>query len=315
MNNKLERILAKEKYILAEGSIIERLSREFDVEFDPYLYNARMYEDKNTRIILEKIYREYLDIGHEFDLPIIVLLPTWKANPDALAKAGVGDGKKLIQDNYSFLQNICSSYGAYSEKILVGGLMGPKGDAYNPVEALSEKDAEFFHKSQAEWLAASGVDFVVASTMPSLSEATGIAKAISTAHLPYMISFVARKTGKLLDRTPINKAIEYIDSVINPNPTRYMFNCIHPTNLMEGIRNISSLGDDFIERIVGLQANASRLDPAELDGSTEFYTEDPGLFAGAMLEASGELGLKILGGCCGTTEKHIHAIAERITKT
>ena len=50
-------------HIITEGSIIERLKREFKYPLDEILSNALMIYDETGKIFLEKIYREYIDIA------------------------------------------------------------------------------------------------------------------------------------------------------------------------------------------------------------------------------------------------------------
>ena len=89
------------------------------------------------------------------------------------------DMKTINTDAFLFVDTIRKSYGNFSEKIFIGGLTGCKGDAYKPEEALSENDSYHFHKMQMQILAEAGVDFLFASTLPALTEAIGIAKAMS----------------------------------------------------------------------------------------------------------------------------------------
>ncbi|MCX6601406.1 MAG: homocysteine S-methyltransferase family protein, partial [bacterium] len=65
------------------------------------------------------------------------------------------------------------------------------------------------------------------------------------------------------------------------------------------------------ERIIGLQANTSRKSPEALDQSAEFFAESPENLAEGMLSAHRRFGTRILGGCCGTDERHLRAIAAR----
>ena len=79
--------------------------------------------------------------------------------------------------------------------IVICGLMSCRGDAYKPAERLSEDGAFRFHSWQAEKLAEAGVDFLLAATLPALSEAIGLAAAQAATGKPYIISFVLRPQG------------------------------------------------------------------------------------------------------------------------
>ena len=91
-----------------------------------------------------------------------------------------------------------------------------------------KSDAYIFHKEQMQILADAGVDFLFASTLPALSEAKGIAKAMSETNTDYVISFIIRDNGKLLDGTVLTDAIKIIDDAVSTPPLFYLTNCIHP---------------------------------------------------------------------------------------
>jgi homocysteine S-methyltransferase len=59
------------------------------------------------------------------------------------------------------------------------------------------------HYWQAEKLADTGVDFLLAATLPAFSEATGLALALAATAKPYVLSFVVRPERTMLDGTPL----------------------------------------------------------------------------------------------------------------
>ena len=296
-------------HIITEGSVIERLKREFNYPLDDALSNALMIYDEAGKSLLEKIYREYLDIAKSSDLPIMLLTPTWRTNSDRTTKANV-DMKTINTDAFLFVNNIRKSYGNFSEKIFIGGLTGCKGDAYKPEEALSENDSYHFHKEQMQILADAGVDFLFASTLPALTEAIGIAKAMSETKKDYVISFVIRDNGKLLDGTLLTDAIRIIDESVSTPPLFYLTNCIHPDVLHKSFINLKDEDDILKKRLFGIQANASSKSPEELDTLEELDADSPSDWARGMVDLNKKYNLKILGGCCGTDARFIASIAE-----
>ena len=159
--------LERHPFILGEGAVIERLRRNSDLEFDPYIVNSTFIYDESKRAALESIYRQYLDIGFQYDLPLLLSTPTWRASRERIAAAGYA-GKDVNGDNFRFLDALRNSYGGYAQKVVVCGLLSCRGDAYNPDEALSAADAHEFHTWQAMMLAEAGVDFLLAATLPAL---------------------------------------------------------------------------------------------------------------------------------------------------
>jgi S-methylmethionine-dependent homocysteine/selenocysteine methylase len=296
-------------HIITEGSVIERLKREFNYPLDDNLSNALMIYDETGKVLLEKIYREYLDIAKLSDVPILLLTPTWRTNKERTKNANV-DMNTINTDAFLFVDNIRKSYDSFSEKIYIGGLTGCKGDAYKPEEALSENEAYHFHKEQMQVLADAGVDFLFASTLPALTEAIGIAKAMSETKKDYVISFVIRDNGKLLDDTLLSDAIKIIDDSVPTPPLFYLTNCIHPDVLHQSFINLKDEDDILKKRLFGIQANASSKSPEELDTLKNLDADSPANWARGMVDLNKKYNLKILGGCCGTDARFISSIVE-----
>jgi len=297
--------------ILGEGAVIERLRRNSDLELDPFLVNSAFIYDDGKRAALETICRQYLDIGREFDLPLLMSTPTWRASRERIAAAGLA-GVDVNGDNVRFLGNLRRSCGEYGEQVVICGLMSCRGDAYNPAEALSASEAQEFHVWQAAKLAEAGVDFLLAATLPALSEATGLALALAATGLPYMISFVVRPEGTLLDGTPLKDAIAAIDAAVTPHPLAYMINCSHASFARSALWHVVNSSPLVRQRVIGLLANTAALSPEDLNDSSDLVEEDPRVFSQSVAVLHRELGLKILGGCCGTDDRHIRALAAQL---
>jgi len=301
----------KSQCILSEGAVIERLRRSSGFELDPHIVNSAFIYDKHRNAAISEIYRQYLDIGFKYNLPLILSTPTWRASRERIEKAGY-EKKDVNADNYRFLDGMRKGYGEYADKIVICGLLSCRGDAYNQSEALASNDAHAFHAWQANKLAEAGVDFLLASTLPALSEATGLAKALAATGKPYLISFVFRAEGTLLDGTPLKDAISIIDTDVNPKPTAFLANCTHASIFKTAIMHANNSSATVRKRVAGLLANTAALNPEELDDSEELVEEDPQIFGKSMASLHGELGLKILGGCCGTDDRHIDNLAKRL---
>jgi homocysteine S-methyltransferase len=260
--------------------------------------------------ILAGLYRGYLDVGRSAGARMVLLTPTWRANPHRLRLAGLGDVRRVNAECFEFMNSIRSDCGDYASSVSIGGLMGCRGDAYRPEDALGRDEAEAFHADQVEALASTGIDFIIASTLPAGSEAIGMARAMAQSGLPYVPSFVARRDGTLLDGSSLADVIAEIDDTADPAPAFYMMNCVHPDvylSVHEGLGHAKS-------RILGLQANTSSKPPEELDNLGALDTADPDAFADLMVKVHRRCGARILGGCCGTDERHIRGIADRLNR-
>jgi len=304
----------RSRCILGEGAVIERLRRNPDFEIDPYIVNSAFIYDEAKRAALEAICLQYLDIGFHHGLPLLLSTPTWRAGRERIATAGY-EGVDVNGDNFRFLDALRKRYGEYAQEVVICGLLSCRGDAYKAADALSQAEARDFHSWQATMLAKAGVDFLLAATLPALSEAAGLALALAATGKPYIISFVVRPEGTLLDGTPLKDAIAFIDSAATTHPLAYLVNCTHASifrsALLQGV-NSSSL---VRERVVGLLANTAALSPEELDDSTGLVQEEPDAFGRSVARLHEELGMKILGGCCGTDDRHIRSLAKQLVRT
>jgi len=309
--NSFQEVLRQPGCVLGEGAVIERLRRDGSIELDPHLVNSHLVYSEAGRAALTKICGGYLDIGRSFGLPLLLSTPTWRASRERIAAAGFGD-RDVNGDNYRFLHALRGSFGDYAAKVFICGLMSCSGDAYRPADALPVAEARQFHAWQIERLAASGVDFILASTLPALSEATGIAQALAGAGIPYLISFVARPEGTLLDGTPLREAIAAIDAAARPAPLCYLINCTHASVFRRALSDAANSSALVRSRVVGLLANTSALSPEELDNSDCLVEEDPEVFGRSVASLRAELGIKLLGGCCGTDDRHIRSLAQNL---
>jgi homocysteine S-methyltransferase len=215
-------------------------------------------------------------------------------------------------DNVRFLDSLRQSYGGYGDKVVICGLMSCRGDAYNPAEALEVGEAREFHAWQAGQLAEAGVDFLLAATLPAFSEATGLAQALAATGQPYIISFVARPEGTLLDGTPLKDAIAAMDAAVHPRPAAYMINCTHASFARAALLHDINSSPLVRQRVIGLLANTAALSPEDLNDSSSLVEEDPQVFGQSVAGLQRKLGLKILGGCCGTDDRHIRALAAQL---
>ncbi len=99
--------------------------------------------------------------------------------------------------------------------------------------------------------------------------------------------------------------MERIDGLLPPDarPLGYFVNCTHPNFLLSHYR-LGALG-----RLIGIQANGSSRDVTSLDGSAATIADPLDAWAASMLELHHKQEVSILGGCCGTTQEHLEALA------
>ncbi|MBT8220306.1 MAG: homocysteine S-methyltransferase family protein [Bacteroidia bacterium] len=298
----IEELIKTHELVLMEGAVIERLRRSEKLKLHPTLLHTPLIYEKNGRIAMKQIFDEYIDIAEKAGTPIFICTPTWRADKDRVKTSGVDPSINI--HGVDFIKEIRATRGSFADNIKIGGLIGCKNDCYQPEESLSLQEAEQYHTWQIDQLVKGGVDFLIAETLPNLQEAIGIASALSKSSIPYFISFVIARDGRLLDGTPLHEAILKVDKGTSPKPLGYMINCAYPTFLCA-----NQQPHEVFKRLIGYLANASSLDHCDLDSAEHLEVDDISEWGNAMLELNKRYGVKVLGGCCGTGAEHLNYIA------
>lgn len=308
--SEFEAAVREGAFILTDGGIETRIMFETDVPLPPHVQAAALVADPTGGPVLRRIYESYVDVARSFGLPVIIGTPTFRASLNFALRAGLGGAdvvRRLNSDAAAMHREIRDH--SNHRPVFVAGVIGPSGDAYLPEESLSARQAREYHFPQAEVLAGSGVDFLYAPTFPAVEEALGAAEAMAETGLPYVVSFVLERDGRVLDGSPLHAAIERIDAAASPAPLFYSISCVHPSIAARALRDEAVFSDLVARRLNEFKANASPLSPEELVGLDHTEGDDPERFATAMWEIHEDFGPRVLGGCCGTDDRHIRALA------
>jgi len=296
-------LLSSYPFVLSEAAICERLRGDDSITLHPTLFNTPLIYDESAAKLLAGITHQYIDIARDFGVPIIIAAPTWRLDAERVAAADVPP--TINRDAVEFVKKIKADSGY--DLVYLAGLMATKNDCYDPAAALSVAEAEQFHAVQAQQLASTGLDFLLAQTMPAVTEAEGMARAMIASGLPAVISFCINRDGRVLDGTPLDEAIDLLDDRLEGAPLAYAVNCSHPNFIKADQMNPHALS-----RLIGIWANASAREHSELEQTEETVADDIGQWTDAMVRLHQFHGVKILGGCCGTTDQHLRAICERL---
>jgi len=294
---------------LTDGGIETTLM--FREGFDlPYFAAFPLLRDPEGRAALQDYFARYAHIATRIGAGLVLEAPTWRASSDWGKRLGYGpaDLAAVNVDAISLLEDVRGALDERSGPIVLSGCLGPRGDGYVAAESMSAVEAQAYHSPQVETFARSTADMVCALTMTNVAEAIGIARAAEAVDLPVAISFTAETDGRLPAGDELAAAIEAVDAATAAYPSYYMVNCVHPTHLAEALPRGPQPW--WATRLRGLRANASRKSHAELNEATELDAGDPWELALEYDELMDKLpALTVLGGCCGTDERHIECIA------
>jgi S-methylmethionine-dependent homocysteine/selenocysteine methylase len=272
----------------------------------PHFAAFVLLDDDRGVEALRSYFRPYLAIAREHGVGIVLDAPTWRASADWGMQLGYS--ADALEDVNRRGVALVAELG---DDVVVCGAVGPRGDAYRPGGAMSAEEAEAYHRPQVETLADAGVDMVSALTLAYVEEGIGIARAARAAGIPSSISFTVEVDGRLPSGQSLRHAVEQVDRETGGAPAFFMVNCAHPTHVARALADEGP----WLERIGGVRANASAKSHAELDESDELDEGDPVELAAAMATLYPLLpNLAVVGGCCGTDERHIAQLCASVPR-
>jgi homocysteine S-methyltransferase len=267
-----------------------------------------LIESTAGRRRLRDYFAPYIAAARRHGAGFLLGSPTWRANADWGARLGFGaaalDG--INRRAIEFLAELRAEHASPDRPIVIDGIIGPRGDGYRPGLRMSEAESERYHAPQIESFREAGADMVEAQTLNYPEEAIGIARAARAAGMPVAISFTVETDGRLPSGDTLQSAIAQVDRATENAPAYHMINCAHPTHFEAALAS----GEPWLQRLGGLRCNASRKSHAELDAATELDAGDPAELGRGYRALRDRLPrLSVLGGCCGTDDRHIAAIA------
>ena len=209
-----------------------------------------------------------------------------------------------------FYRDFAREYATEDTPMLVGGVIGPRGDAYNIGRTPDAAEAEDYHSEQIETFRKAGADLITAATFSSVEEATGLARAARAADMPVVISFFVARGGKLKGGETLEEAISQVDEATDNAPAYYMINCTHPTEFTPGLTS-----GDWTRRLGGFMPNAVAMETLDLCKLGHLEDGDPQELGGQMAELAARYPhINVWGGCCGTDGRHIGEITRQVAE-
>ncbi len=267
-----------------------------------------LFKSADGEEALRKYFRTYAALARRIGAGIVLESATWRSSPDWGERLGysrealAGANRRAI----GLLEEIRNEVEDGRTRAVISGCVGPRGDGYAPGNTMSETTAESYHAEQIGTFAETAADMVTAITMNYAEEAIGVARAARRLEMPAVISFTVETDGRLPTGQTLRAAIETVDAATGASPAYYMITCAHPAHFESAL----APGEPWVDRIRGLRANASVKSHAELNESAELDVGDPvGLGADHARLKQRLPRINVLGGCCGTDERHVEQIA------
>jgi methionine synthase I (cobalamin-dependent)/5,10-methylenetetrahydrofolate reductase len=245
--------------------------------------------------LVKEIHVEYVRAGAE-----ILETNTYGANRIRLAGYGLADKLEAINQAGVRLAREAAEGVAF-----VAGSIGPLGALVEPLGAISRAQAREVFREQAEALVRAGVDLLILETFSDINELREAIAAAREAAGPEMV-IIAQVTiddfGNLRDGTNT----ETYTRILDESPADVIgCNCsVGPKATLETIERMLK----FSHKPMSAMPNAGL--PARVEGRNIYLCspEYMAQYARRFLWA----GVKVIGGCCGTTPEHIKQIRSEV---
>ncbi len=239
--------------------------------------------------VLLELQRAYVSAGAE-----VLLAPTFGANAVRLEEHGLPG--KVEEYNLRLVE---LSRQAAGGKALVAGDLAPTGKFIEPFGEYTFEKLVDVYTEQAAALEKAGVDLFLVETTMTMPEARAAVLAIrSVSERPVLVSFTCDENGRTLSGTDVLAALIVMQGM---GVSAFGLNCSSgPDRMLEQIRRLSPYAR------VPLLAKPNAGLPEMVDGRAVYHCP-PEEFA-SYTRALAEAGVRVFGGCCGTTPAHIAAL-------
>ncbi|MEA2844149.1 MAG: 5-methyltetrahydrofolate--homocysteine methyltransferase [Actinomycetota bacterium] len=253
--------------------------------------------------VVADLHRSFLEVGSE-----VVETDSFGSLPITLAEYGLADrAYELNRTAAEIAKEVAHGFTTPDRPRWVAGSIGP-GTKFPSLGQIRFADMRDAYEVQARGLLDGGVDLLIIETVFDLLQAKAAiigsrrAMAATGLQVPIQVQVTIELTGRMLPGTEIAAALTALDAM---RPDVIGLNCATgPAEMHEHLRHLSR----HCRVPISCLPNAGL--PSVVDGKMH-YDLTPEQLAEYHHGFVSELGVSVIGGCCGTTPEHLRAVIER----
>ena len=248
------------------------------------------------------IHRKYFEAGSD-----IVETNSFGSTPLVLAEYGLEkDAHLLSKKSAELARQAADEFSTVAKPRFVAGSMGPTTKAITVTGGVTFEGLLDSYYVQAKGLVEGGSDLLLIETCQDTRNIKAAILAIQKYSkeiglpIPFLVSVTIEPMGTIL----AGQTVEAMwASLRHAHPLAFGMNCATgPEFMTDHIRTLSAASGEFV----------SCYPNAGLPDEEGKYLETPTSLAAQLEKFVNQGWLNIVGGCCGTTEKHIRAIAQMV---
>jgi methionine synthase I (cobalamin-dependent)/5,10-methylenetetrahydrofolate reductase len=289
----LDRLLDPDALVLFDGAMGTML-------YSRGVFINQCYDELNLRSpdLVRDVHRAYVKAGAE-----VLETNSFGANRIKLGQFGLGaQTRELNRRAAELAREAIEQVGG--RDVLVAGAVGPLGVRLEPYGPTSAEEAREVFREQMEGLAAGGADLFILETFSDLHE---IGQAVAAAReVNPSLPVVAQMTIGADGLTPYGATPEDVARALDGYGADVIgLNCsVGPQIILDAIEKMVP----HTRKKLSAQPNAGM--PRDVGGRSMYMAspEYMASYARHLVQA----GAKVVGGCCGTTPEHIHAMCEGV---
>ncbi len=282
----LERL--EKRIVLADGAMGTMLYSK-GVSFSRCLDELNLSQPQ----LVKDVHLGYVKAGSE-----VIETNTFGANRTRLEKYGLAQKVREIN-----LAGVRLAREIAGDSLYVAGAVGPLGLRMEPLGPTSLEEGREIFREQIAALAEGGADLIVLETMVDVNEARqALLAAREVCGLPVVVQMTVQEDGN----TPTGTAPEDFTRRLDEWGADVIgLNCsVGPAGMSDALERMAKV----TARKLSAQPNAGL--PREVGGRS-IYLCSPDYMA-EYAQRFVDLGVRLVGGCCGTTPEHIRAIKKAV---
>jgi 5-methyltetrahydrofolate--homocysteine methyltransferase len=294
VSDLLRELLAEREYLVADGATGTNLmGMGLPPGQAPDLWN--LDEPQNV----SRLHESFLEVGAD-----IILTNTFGANRCRLAMEKAEGRTQEINEAGARLA--CSARDSAGRRVVVAGSMGPTGEIMEPLGPLTPERAEELFSEQAEALVRGGVDVLWIETIYAFGELTAAVTAAARTGLGVSSTMTFDTNGHTMMGDSPEEAARFIQT-LPVELVAYGANCgVGPATLVDAVLGLGRGAKDG--DVIIAKGNCGI--PEMVDGEVVFQGDEDIMASYARLAR--DAGARIIGGCCGTSPRHLAAIVESL---
>jgi homocysteine S-methyltransferase len=243
--------------------------------------------------LVGEVHQAYIRAGAD-----VIETNTFGANRIKLAHFGIADQTHRVN-----LEGARIARRVAREHVYVAGSIGPLGVRIEPWGKMGADEAEAMFSEQARALDEGGVDLFLLETFRDVNELQAAIRAVrAITGKPIVAQVTTEEDGNTLDGTPPET---FTPALEQAGASLIGLNCsVGPAAMLETLERMSRL----TPLKLSAQPNAGR--PRDVEGRN-IYLSSPEYMASYARRFINN-GVKLVGGCCGTTPEHIRHIRQAV---